>query len=72
MKLLGTFLSLLGLFGLCHGQGAPWTEEETKVIKEKVWKLLNSNQVVIHEFKQLNPGYGAVRQTGPDFKKVFD
>ena len=70
MKLLTTFLSICGLIGLCLGQGAPWNEEETEIIKEKVWSFVSNPNPVINEFRKLYPDYEEIRQTSPNFKKV--
>ena len=54
---LVTLLSLVALFESCYAQGAPWTEEEFKIIAEKVWILVAKNQVANKEFKEIYPDY---------------
>ena len=70
MRLIGLLL-VLAFLGLCHGQGAPWTEEETKIIREKVWRFLTKSNVVAKEHQKYNKHlYPYLRQTQPSAKKV--
>ena len=70
MRLIGLIL-VLAFIGLCHGQGAPWTEEETKIIRAKVWRFLTKSNVVAKEHKKYNADlYPYLRQTQPSAKKV--
>ena len=64
------FLTCLGLFGLSNGQGAPWTEEETKIIAQKIWLLVTKPHSVRFHFKRIYPNYEYVRQTEVNAKKV--
>ena len=59
-----TLLSLIALFESCNARGAPWTEEEFKIIAEKVWNIV-SGQAAINEFTKIYPDY---KQPSPKVK----
>ena len=66
-----TLLSLVALFESCCAQGAPWTEEEFKIIAEKVWILVAKNNVANNEFKKMYPKYKKPsNKVTPNAKKV--
>ena len=69
--LLITVLSLLALLESCNARGAPWTEEEFKIIAKKVWYLVAKNSAVF-EFKQIYKGYKMPSpKVNPNSKKVL-
>ena len=51
-------LSLLALLESCNARGAPWTEEEFKIIAEKVWWIISSKSPKA-EFSKIYPDYKA-------------
>ena len=70
MRLLG-LIQALAFLGLCHGQGKPWNEEETRIIRAKVWKFLTNPPIVLNEYRKLGRGFGPyLRQTNPNPMKV--
>ena len=48
-------LILGSIFVSCNSQGAPWSEEETSIISQKVAKLLASNGLVRKKYLKLHP-----------------
>ena len=65
-----TLLSLVALFESCNAKGAPWTEEEFKIIAEKVWLCVSGN-VPNDDFRKLYPDYEKPNpKVRPNFKKV--
>ena len=70
MKFLGIILSLLALVDLSVAQGAPWTEEETNIIKKKIFELCKNPSKVRFWFKNKYPDYTYSAQTEPNARKV--
>jgi len=71
MRFLEIFLGLLALIDLSSAQGAPWTEEETSIIKKKILELCENPSKVRFWFKQIYPDYTYNAQTEPNCRKVL-
>ena len=38
--------------------GAPWTEEESLIVKSKIWAVMESGRIKAQEFLSLHPEFG--------------
>lgn len=64
-------MSLLALVDLSIAQGAPWTEEETNIIKKKIFELCKNPSKVRFWYKNMYPDYTYSAQTEPNARKLL-
>ena len=73
MQQLSLLFIIACIIDLSNAQGASWTEEETRIIKQKLFRFMDKTGLVTGEYIELHPGYeGTIKaQHGPSVKKIL-